>query len=67
MKKRDLSGSKANGLSTRLFFETADNRQQKTDWRIYLMAGDACIAPTDNRDFSIPQHHNRRVEACFDR
>ena len=34
---------------------------------INLLAGDACIAPTYNRDFIIPNHYNCRVEACFDR
>ena len=34
---------------------------------INLLAGDACIAPTYNRDLSISNRHNRRVEACFDR
>ena len=33
----------------------------------YVYAGDACIEPTDNRDFIVPNQHNRRVEACFDR
>ena len=31
------------------------------------LADDACIAPTNNRDFIVATHHNCRVEACFDR
>ena len=37
------------------------------EWVGVFIAGDACIAPTNNRDFIVPIYHNLRVEACFDR